>query len=322
MIPEIKQQNKYQIENELITKKRTFCQNRFEFVEKLGEGSYGKVYKVFDLKTKKIVAIKQIKLHSNNNQGVSQSSLREIAILGQLDHPNIIRMEETIGFMDGTFELSMVFELIDMDLRKFMQIFKGKMTKSMIRTIMLQIVSGVNHMHCNRVLHRDLKPENILISKNGDQVKIADFGLSRTIHQPLRPYSREILSLWYRSPELCMGYKNYSVVMDCWSIGCIFYELVVGQPICKGKTDTEVLFKIFEVFGTPDKKSWDWANKINGFSMTFPVFSGKGLSISKDDLCEDGLDLMQKLLVLNPVNRFTCKQALEHPYLMKSASKA
>lgn len=296
---------------------RIFCEGRFVCLDKLGEGSYGKVYKVLDKSRNKIVALKKVKFHGEKCQGIPQSSLRELAILKEVSHANIIKLEDIISSTTTAFELYLVFEMSDMDLRKFMHVHQYRVDKSLIKSIMKELIEGVEYLHQHRIIHRDLKPENILLNKNGSGVKIADFGLSRTIHNPLRPYSREILSLWYRSPELCMGYKNYSIGVDTWAIGCIFYELITGNPLFKAKSDTEMLFKIFELFGTPTLDTWDWITKLTGFSGSFPIFKAKGLRSLLPNLDPDALDLMNQLLTLNPLNRITCAQALKHRYFMQ-----
>lgn len=294
---------------------RTFCDGRFEFLDKLGEGSYGKVYKVYDHSKKGVMALKKIKFHGDRYQGIPQSTLRELAILKEINHPNTIKLEDIIGSHGNEHELYLVFEMADCDLRRYHHQAKYKVSPQRIKQIMFSLLKGVDYLHRQRILHRDLKPENVLISKDGQSIKIADFGLSRTIHMPLRPYSREILSLWYRSPELCLGYKHYSIGVDTWALGCIFFELVNGIPLFKGQSDSEMIFKIFELFGTPNGSKWDWVRKINGFSSSMPQFPGKGLkSAFVRDVDPDAYDLISKLLEMDPLTRCTCQQALDHPY--------
>lgn len=293
---------------------RAFCDGRFEYLDKLGEGSYGKVYKVIDRNTRTVVALKKVKFHGDKNQGIPQSSLRELAILKEVSNPNIIKLFDIIGSRDGNKELYLVFEMADMDLRKYIQVNNHKLSKSRVKHIMFDLCKGIDYLHKQRIIHRDIKPENILLNKDGDNIKIADFGLSRTIHMPLRPYSREILSLWYRSPELCLGYKNYSIGVDLWALGCVFYELVTGHPLFRAKSDTEMILKIFEQVGTPTGNKWAWVTKITGYSANFPIFPGKGFSHLSSQMDQEGIDLLARFLDLDPLQRITCNQAIDHPY--------
>ena len=118
---------------------------------------------------------------------------------------------------------------------------------------MHQILEGVDYLHSNKVFHRDLKPENILVSKAEDLIKICDFGLARTFHQPLRPYTHEVMSLWYRSPELCINSNSYSIGVDTWAIGCIFAIMMTGRPIFQAKVQSELLINIIDIIGNPPK---------------------------------------------------------------------
>lgn len=293
---------------------RTFCEGRFNFMDKLGEGSYGKVYKVYDNQRKEVVALKKVKFQSERYQGVPQSSLRELAILKELNHVNIIKLEDIIGSRDSSHEIFLVFQMADHDLRRYQHNHKYVIPRHSVKTIMMSLLKGVDYLHQQRIIHRDLKPENVLIGRDGENVKIADFGLSRTIHMPLRPYSKEILSMWYRSPEICMGYKNYSIGVDIWALGCIFFELLSGYPLFKGKTDSEMLYKIFEIQGTPSGKNWDWVRKISGFNASFPQLPGKGLKSFFREVDPLALDLMDKLLKLDPTERISCADAINHHY--------
>lgn len=124
-----------------------------------------------------------------------------------------------------------------------------------------QLVKGVNYLHSRRILHRDLKPQNLLIDKDGN-LKIADFGLARAFGIPLRTYTHEarclprgersltdvlsqIVTLWYRAPEVLLGSRHYSTGVDTWSIGCIFAEMIQRQPVFPGDSEIDEIFRIF-----------------------------------------------------------------------------
>ena len=116
--------------------------------------------------------------------------------------------------------------------------------EDIIKFIMLQLLTGIQHLHSQRILHRDLKPQNILVSESFI-VKIADFGLSRVYHFPTRPYTKEISTLYYRAPELILSCDEYITGVDVWGIGCIFAELFIKKPLFKGENEWDQLSKIF-----------------------------------------------------------------------------
>jgi serine/threonine protein kinase len=201
--------------------KEYLCEGRYEVQKKLGEGTYGTVYKCFDTQKNQLVAVKKLKFHFEN-EGVPATSIREIGILRGLKHQNLVSLKDVSKDYSEKNCIYLSFEMMDMDLNGFIKLRNKQVPVFEIKRIMFEIIKGVNHLHENRIFHRDLKPDNVLIKKDISQVKLADFGLSRTIHQPFRPMSREIMTLWYRSPEACMGYKDYSIGVDCWAVGCIF----------------------------------------------------------------------------------------------------
>jgi cyclin-dependent kinase len=163
-------------------------------------------------------------------------------------------------------------------------------------------------------LHRDLKPQNLLISKEGI-VKIADFGLARGYGIPVKNYTHEVVTLWYRPPDVLLGSKNYLTTVDIWSIGCIFAEMVNGKALFQGVNEPDQLKKIFKLRGTPNEKTYpelidlpEWTNN------EFEVFKGEDLSKLCPKLDDAGLDLLEKMLKVNPLERITTDEALIHPF--------
>ena len=179
---------------------------RYERIEKLGEGTYGVVYKAKDLYKNEIVAIKKIRLE-NEDEGMPSTAMREIAILKELGHPNIVHLRDVI-YQPTEKKLSLIFEYLDYDMKKFMTTLTGPLSQDQIRSFTRQLLEGIIHCHNRRIIHRDLKPQNLLIDPNNGTLKIADFGLARAFSVPIRTLTHEIETLWYRAPEVLLGQKE------------------------------------------------------------------------------------------------------------------
>lgn len=145
-------------------------------------------------------------------------------------------------------------------------------------------------------------------------MKIADFGLSRAFGIPLRTYTHEVVTLWYRSPEILLGNTHYSTAVDCWSIGCIFSEMSSTNALFPGDSEIDQIFKIMKIMGTPTESTWPGVNDLPDYKSNFPVWKGEDLNITAPKLDAQGIDLLKMFLVLDPVRRISAKRALLHPY--------
>jgi serine/threonine protein kinase len=131
----------------------------------------------------------------------------------------------------------------------------GMMSMNNIRLFLFQLLRGLEYCHKRKILHRDLKPQNLLISTTGD-LKLADFGLARAKSVPSKTYSNEVVTLWYRPPDVLLGCVKYGPTIDMWGTGCIFYEMTAGRPLFPGSTVEEELTLIWKVLGTPTEETW------------------------------------------------------------------
>ncbi|KAG8740826.1 Cyclin-dependent kinase catalytic subunit [Ceratobasidium sp. 414] len=188
----------------------------------ISTGTYGVVYKARDINTGRIVALKKIRLEAED-EGVPSTAIREISLLKELKDDNVVAYMETVNAKNGN---------------------RG-MDKQIIKKFTHQLLAGLRYCHGHRILHRDLKPQNLLIDTN-ENLKLADFGLARAFGIPLRTYTHEVVTLWYRSPEVLLGSRHYSTAIDMWSVGCIVAEMVMhGQPLFPGDSEIDQIFRIF-----------------------------------------------------------------------------
>ncbi|KAF5836219.1 Pkinase-domain-containing protein [Dunaliella salina] len=284
---------------------------RWEKLDRVGEGTYGVVFRAKDRITGGVVAIKKIRLESDE-EGVPSTALREIAALKELDHPNVVKLHDVIHHDK---KLYLVFEFVELDLKKLMDTsptFSGD--HQLIKLFVWQMLSGIDYCHRRRILHRDLKPQNLLIDRVRNELKLADFGLARAFGVPVRAYTHEVVTLWYRAPEVLLGSKTYSLGVDVWSIGCIFAEMINHRPLFPGDSEIDQLYKIFQALGTPNEAMWPGISQLPDYQETFPQWRTRSLGEFVPMLDRLGLDLLTKMLMYAPHRRITCAAALQHEW--------
>lgn len=288
-----------------------FALSDYVKIEKIGEGTYGVVYKGKNKITNQLVALKKIRLE-NDEEGVPSTAIREISLLRELQHPNIVSLQDVLMQEN---KLYLVFEFLQMDLKKYMETLPpNKMLDTqLVKSYLHQITQGILYCHQRRTMHRDLKPQNLLIDKNG-VIKLADFGLARAFGIPIRVYTHEVVTLWYRAPEVLLGAQRYSCAIDIWSIGCIFSEMATRRPLFHGDSEIDQLFKIFRILSTPTEETWPGVADLPDYKPSFPMWKGNSLMNTVKILDNVGLDLLQKMLIYTPSERINARNILKHPY--------
>ncbi|CEG41813.1 cmgc cdk cdc2 protein kinase [Plasmopara halstedii] len=286
--------------------------DRYQRIEKggsIGEGTYGVVYKSLDLKTKQVVALKRIRLETEDD-GIPSTALREISVLRELEHRNIVSLLDCLQ-EDG--KLFLVFEFMEKDLKRYMEHKLGKLDPAQIKSFLYQLLKGLAFSHSRGIMHRDLKPQNLLVNTTGE-LKIADFGLARAFSLPIKKYTHEVVTLWYRAPEILLGQEIYSPPVDIWSVGVIFAEMVIKKPFFAGDSEIDQLYRIFQTFGTPNEMTWPGVTKLRDYAPTFPKWKRKNMRELFPQLDESGLNLLESMLRYDPATRISAKEALRHPF--------
>jgi len=285
--------------------------SRYEIKGKLGEGTYGEVYQALDIQTGRTIALKKMRLLEADDEGVPATALREVSLLKELSNcSNIVSLLDVIH---SNSTLYLVFEFLDQDLKRYVEQCSGPLPMGLVKAYLYQILRGIAYCHSRRVLHRDLKLANLLIDRNG-ALKLADFGLGRAFGIPVGVYTHEVVTLWYRAPEILLGQKRYSTPVDMWSVGCIFAELVTKRPLFAGDCEIDQLFRIFRTLGTPSEEIWPGVTMLPDFKPTFPQCKPQPLSSVITQLDPLGLDLLSKMLRYAPGERISAKEAMKHPF--------
>lgn len=289
---------------------------QYKIIKVIGDGTYGVVSKGINIQTNEIVAIK--KMRKKFLSWKECKELREIKSLKKLTHPNIIRLKEVIRVVDVLY---LVFEFAETNLfqltKSHAEALNGKpFTEREIQSLIQQILMGVAYVHKNGFFHRDLKPENLLInnSPSGPIIKICDFGQAREIRST-PPYTEYIATRWYRAPECLLRSNVYSSPVDIFAVGCIMAELYLSRPLFPGSSESDQLFKICSVLGTPTAATWPEGLKLGvKIGYQFPNFVATPLSSLIPNASKEAIDLLTAMLSFNPQKRITAAEALAHPY--------
>lgn len=286
--------------------------SEFEKLNRIGEGTYGIVYRARDLKSDEVVALKKIRM-DNEREGLSICSIREISLLMGLRHRNIVELTDVVVGRDLE-NMFLVMKYCEQDLATLIDNMKTPFTESHVKCIMIQLLDGVAYLHHNYIIHRDLKVSNLLLTDKGC-LKIADFGLARTSGMPRRPLTPTVVTLWYRGPELLFGNTVYTTALDMWAVGCIFGELLNNKPLLPGKSEANQIELIVQLLGTPNDTIWQGFSSLpNAKQLVLKNQPYNNLKLKFHWLSEAGGKLINGFLMYDPEKRTSAKKARRSGY--------
>ncbi|XP_064395856.1 cyclin-dependent kinase 9-like isoform X1 [Halichondria panicea] len=245
-----------------------FCPEigKYERLAKVGQGTFGEVFKARNRKTNALVALKKVRME-NETEGFPMTALREIRILQLLDHENIVSLIEICRTKATPYNrergsIYLVFEFCAHDLAGLLSCEDVKFSLAEIKSIISQLFNALHFTHNSKILHRDMKSSNVLITKDGI-LKLADFGLARALLKGAARYTNRVVTLWYRPPEILLGERNYGPPIDMWGAGCIMCEMWTRRPIMQGETEQHQIFLICQLCGSIMPDIWPSCDKLD-----------------------------------------------------------
>ncbi|XP_003469422.1 cyclin-dependent kinase-like 2 isoform X2 [Cavia porcellus] len=284
---------------------------KYENLGLVGEGSYGMVMKCRDKDSGRIVAIKKF-LESDDDKMVKKIAMREIKLLKQLRHENLVNLLEVCKKKKRWY---LIFEFVDHTILDDLELFPNGLDYQVVQKYLFQIINGIGFCHSHNIIHRDIKPENILVSQAG-VVKLCDFGFARTLAAPGEVYTDYVATRWYRAPELLVGDVKYGKAVDVWAIGCLVTEMLTGEPLFPGDSDIDQLYHIVTCLGNLIPRHQELFYKNPAFTgVRLPeIQETEPLERRYPKLSEVVMDLAKKCLHTDPDRRPLCAELLSHTF--------
>ncbi|KAJ3313265.1 Cyclin-dependent kinase 10 [Boothiomyces sp. JEL0838] len=294
--------------------------DQFKKLNRVGEGTYGIVYRAQKISDREepIVALKRIRM-DYDNEGFPISALREISLLKNLRHENIVSVYDVV-VANGLDNIFMVMEYCEQDMAYLMDNVMAKYPERQyrpaeVKCLLHQLLKGVSYLHDEKnIIHRDLKLSNLLLTAKGI-LKIADFGLARSFGDPIDNMTPRVVTLWYRAPEILFGASDYTQSIDLWSVGCIFGEFIQSTPLLPGKNEPNQILLTCKLLGTPTERVWpELVDQPLYGTIKFPSIDYDSIDKTFPDSTDATLDLLRAFLAYRPSRRISAREALRHSY--------
>ncbi|KAM6401176.1 cyclin-dependent kinase-like 2 isoform 1-T1 [Pluvialis apricaria] len=287
---------------------------KYQVLGLVGEGSYGVVTKCRNKESGQIVAVKKF-LESEDDAVVRKIAVREIKLLKQLRHENLVNLLEVCKKKKRWY---LVFEFVDHTVLDDLEAFPNGLDYSRVRKYLFQIMRGIAFCHSHNIIHRDIKPENILVSQSG-VIKLCDFGFARTLAASGEAYTDYVATRWYRAPELLVGDTKYGKAVDVWAIGALITEMLTGEPLFPGDSDIDQLYHITKCLGNliPRHQELFYKNPLFAGMRLPEVKEAESLDKRYPKLSAAVLDLAKKCLQIDPDKRPSCAELLQCDFFNK-----
>lgn len=288
---------------------------RYQVLERIGEGAFGEVRLGIDLLDGKRVALKFVRiLARGQTNGIPKAVFREIESLRQLSSPHVCKLYDVFP---NESSLVLVLEYLSSDLAEVIANAKSIFSRPVLKCYSLMIIEALNFCHSKNIVHRDIKPSNILLSVSGS-LKLGDFGLARVLDKNYGSLSHQVATRWYRAPELLYASTNYDFGVDVWAAGAVLAELMLLAPLFPGKNDIDQMFKVFQIMGSPNTETWPGVRSLPDYGkVNFPDMAPVDLQLVIPHAHKDDVRFLKLLLQLNPSNRPTAAEIKSDSYFFE-----
>ena len=292
---------------------------RYQMLSPVGAGAYGQVCSALDVKSADSIKVAIKKIARPFQSAIhAKRTYREIRMLKHMNHENIIGLLDIFSpsqTLKDFGDVYLVTHLMGADLNNIVR--TQRLSDDHVQFLVYQILRGLKYLHSANIIHRDLKPSNLAVNEDCE-LKILDFGLARHADDEMTGY---VATRWYRAPEIMLNWMHYNKTVDIWSVGCIMAELLTGKSLFPGTDHIDQLTRIMSLVGTPGTEllAKITSAEARNYILSLPVMDKRDFRKYFVGTSGLAIDLLEKMLELDPDKRITAEEALAHRYLQQYA---